>query len=161
MNCWGFSGTNGPESEATGEILQKFRLSRIFLPVDQAESEAKLKQALTQDMEDTLPAGQPEEEEVTVAFQRDVAERLQKFFEDSWDDQRSCNKSWWVQAWHVFSLQMSTVDRTRSFLRWKMRRMYLGGWLPVILYWKYTVDESCYPLCCTRTQYHGSFHCIL
>ena len=55
----------------------------IFLPVDvQAESEAKLKQALTQDMADTLPAGQPEEEEVTVAFQRDVAERLQKFFED-------------------------------------------------------------------------------
>lgn len=69
---------------AFGDILQKFWLSRVFLPVDvQAESEAKLKQALTQDMADTLPAGQPEEEEVTVAFQRDVAERLQKFFEDS------------------------------------------------------------------------------
>ena len=34
-----------------------------------------------QDTTDQLPAGQPEEEEVTVAYQRDVAERLQKFFE--------------------------------------------------------------------------------
>ena len=34
-----------------------------------------------QDTSDQLPAGQPEEEEVTVAYQRDVAERLQKFFE--------------------------------------------------------------------------------
>ena len=40
-----------------------------------------------QDTTDQLPAGQPEEVEVTVAYQRDVAERLQKFFEAMGDPQ--------------------------------------------------------------------------
>eukprot|EP00438_Fugacium_kawagutii_P009304 Skav235254 [mRNA] locus=scaffold3995:367190:375080:+ [translate_table: standard] len=34
------------------------------------------------DTTDSLPAGQPEEEEVTVSYQRDVAEKLQQFFEE-------------------------------------------------------------------------------
>ncbi|CAJ1399262.1 unnamed protein product [Effrenium voratum] len=52
------------------------------LEKEKAEAEAKLKQALTEDTADDLPPGQPAEQEVTVAFQRDTAERLQKFFED-------------------------------------------------------------------------------
>jgi len=76
------------------------------LEKEKAESEAKLKQALTQDMEDTLPAGQPEEEEVTVAFQRDVAERLQKFFEDKVLSEMEDEKNaWfgWVPLAEVFN----------------------------------------------------------
>lgn len=76
------------------------------LEKEKAESEAKLKQALSQDTTDQLPAGQPEEEEVTVAYQRDVAERLQKFFEDKVLSEMEDEKNaWfgWVPLAEVFN----------------------------------------------------------
>jgi uncharacterized protein YbjT (DUF2867 family) len=47
---------------------------------EQADSDAKLKQALSKD--DKLPAGQPEMRPVSVVAQRQTADRLQKYFED-------------------------------------------------------------------------------
>lgn len=76
------------------------------LEKEKAESEAKLKQALSQDTTDQLPAGQPEEVEVTVAYQRDVAERLQKFFEDKvLSEMEDEQNAWfgWVPLAEVFN----------------------------------------------------------
>lgn len=49
---------------------------------EKEEAETKLKAALKQDLADALPPGQPAEVEVTLLEQRNMAERLQKFFED-------------------------------------------------------------------------------
>lgn len=82
------------------------------LEKEKAEAEAKLKQALSQDTADELPAGQPAEEEVTVSYQRDVAERLQKFFEDKILTEMEDDKNaWfgWVPLAEVFNGRSAMV----------------------------------------------------
>ncbi|CAE8587194.1 unnamed protein product, partial [Polarella glacialis] len=62
---------------------------------EKAESEAKLKMALNQDTADNLPAGQPAEDDVTIVYQRNIAERLQNFFEDrKLAEMESQNNTW-------------------------------------------------------------------
>jgi len=49
---------------------------------EQSEAAEKLQSALAQDEDDKLPPGQQEEEEVSVLYQRDISDRLQRLFED-------------------------------------------------------------------------------
>ena len=63
-----------------------------------------------QDTTDQLPAGQPEEVEVTVAYQRDVAERLQKFFEAMGDPQTNPQSSPFLYMWYKPSKSRVVYD---------------------------------------------------
>lgn len=49
---------------------------------ERAEEEKRLAEVVQEDTSDNLPPGQPAEQEVTVLSQRDMADRLQKLFED-------------------------------------------------------------------------------
>jgi len=49
---------------------------------EQAEAAEKLQKAMAADDDDKLPPGQKEEEEVSVLYQRDMADKLQRLFED-------------------------------------------------------------------------------
>lgn len=62
---------------------------------EKAEEERKLQRALAQDQEDKLPPGQKEEEDISVQYQRDMAERLQKLFEDKKLEQLESDENRW------------------------------------------------------------------
>eukprot|EP00929_Paragymnodinium_shiwhaense_P007828 TRINITY_DN111735_c0_g1_i1.p1 TRINITY_DN111735_c0_g1~~TRINITY_DN111735_c0_g1_i1.p1 ORF type:complete len:585 (+),score=212.04 TRINITY_DN111735_c0_g1_i1:80-1834(+) len=49
---------------------------------EKAEEDRKLQMAINKLATDSLPAGQPEEEEVTIQYQREMSDRIQMLFED-------------------------------------------------------------------------------
>eukprot|EP00933_Yihiella_yeosuensis_P043697 TRINITY_DN38624_c0_g1_i1.p1 TRINITY_DN38624_c0_g1~~TRINITY_DN38624_c0_g1_i1.p1 ORF type:complete len:612 (-),score=126.04 TRINITY_DN38624_c0_g1_i1:298-1986(-) len=85
------------------------------LEKEKAEAEERLNAALSAGAEDRLPAGQPEEVEVTVVEQRKMSERLQQYFEDCQIEELESPKNKWfglvptAELWNGRSAMMGIL----------------------------------------------------
>lgn len=71
----------------------KYEQEAADLEKEKQDAEKKLKKAMKED--DGTPAGQPARQEVSLGQQRDMADRLQKFYEDKLMDQMGSSENDW------------------------------------------------------------------
>jgi hypothetical protein len=84
----------------------KYEPEEADIQAEKAEEDRKLKMAIERGAEDALPPGQPEDKEVSIQYQRSIADRLQMLFEDrALDISESGANSWfgWTGIAELFN----------------------------------------------------------